>query len=77
MQRRSFIADIAPWLIWTILFVALAAIGTRHGTQGPVTNPRSLSAATTTAAATDSAKASLPDCGGESLAEKGNGREKK
>jgi hypothetical protein len=63
VQRKGIIEQLAPWLIWTAFFLALAVFGTLRGVVAP-SNPRSLTQTSTTAAApTD-------PCHGETLNEK-------
>ncbi|HEX9502247.1 MAG TPA: hypothetical protein VGA10_11385 [Thermoanaerobaculia bacterium] len=63
MQRKAIIEQLAPWLIWTAFFLALAVFGTRTGFVA-TSNPRSLTqTSSTTAAPTD-------PCHGETLNEK-------
>ena len=58
----SLVQQLAPWLIWTVLFTVLAMVGSRKGTPGPVTNPRSLTAVAPQ-------PAPMPDCRGDGLRE--------
>jgi hypothetical protein len=62
----SLIQQLAPWLIWAVLFTTLAVVGGRRGTPGPVTNPRSL-----TAAAPAPQPAPTSDCRGDALSDQG------
>jgi len=63
VQRRVIVEQLAPWLIWTAFFMALAVFGTRDGGV-ETTNPRSLTQTSTTAAA------QANPCHGETLNEK-------
>jgi hypothetical protein len=61
--------------VWLIFFITLSMVGSRKATPGPVWNPRSLSAVSPDTAAPHQ-KPSTADCRGETLADKGNAREK-
>jgi hypothetical protein len=72
VQKRDFIDQIAPWLIWTIFFWMIAIVGSRHGSIGATTtNPRSLTQVQTPQPQPAS------DCRGETLQENGKKLEKR
>jgi hypothetical protein len=46
VRKRDLIEALGPWLVWTMLFSALAFVGSRHGNIGATTtNPRGLTQA--------------------------------
>jgi hypothetical protein len=72
VQKRDFIEEIAPWLIWTIFFWTLAFVGSRHGNIGATTtNPRGLTQVLTPP------PQPAGDCRGEALQERGKAIEKR
>jgi hypothetical protein len=72
VEKRDFIEEIAPWLIWTMFFSTLAFVGSRHGNIGATTtNPRGLTQVQTPQPQPNG------DCRGETLQEKGKKLEKR
>jgi hypothetical protein len=72
VQKRDFIEQLAPWLIWTMFFWMIAIVGRRHGNVGmATTNPRSLTQVQTPPPQPNG------DCRGETLQEKGKKLEKR